>query len=168
MNLRHVCAFSAFAIIASSVALVEQARSQELRPSFFESTSVQGSGRVKAGNLTFLVNVNVLGNSSGIGSGTVQYTGEQDGLQMGIQAQCVKSFLLGSSRTPIVGIAGPIVSGSSQVVGKGKWVFVGVKDSAPDGIRFVDVSREQALQLCNQPTNSFPAAFTSGGISISH
>ncbi|HEY9617505.1 MAG TPA: hypothetical protein V6C64_11720 [Microcoleaceae cyanobacterium] len=150
------------------MAQVEQAYSQALRSTFHESTSVQGSGRVKAGNLTFLVNINVLGNSAGSGSGTVQYKGEQDGLQVGIQAQCVKTFLLGEKRTPIVAIAGPIVSGSSQVTGKGKWIFVGIKDSAPDGIRFVDTSMEKALQLCNQPTDSFPATFTSGGISISH
>ncbi|MFM6012322.1 MAG: hypothetical protein ACKO99_17015 [Dolichospermum sp.] len=152
----------------SLVAQVEQANSQVLRPTFHESTSIQGSGRAKAGSLTFLIDVNVLGNSSGIGSGTVQYKGEQDGLQMGIEAKCVKSFLLGSSRTPIVVIAGPVVSGSSQVTGKGKWVFVGIKDSNPDSIRFVDTSRENALQLCNQPTGSFPASFTSGGVSISH
>jgi hypothetical protein len=150
------------------VAQVEQAYSQALRPTFHESTSVQGSGRAKAGNLTFLVDINVLGNSSGAGSGTVQYKGEQDGLQMGVQAQCVKSFLLGDKRTPIVAIAGPVISGSSRVTGKGKWVFVGIKDSNPDRIRFVDISKEQALQLCNQPTDSFPAALDSGGISISH
>jgi len=149
-------------------AQVEQANSQALRPTFFESTSIQGSGRAKAGNLTFSVNINVLGGSSGTGSGTAQYRGEQDGLQMGIQAQCVKSFLLGSNRTPIVTIAGPIVSGSSQVTGRERWVFIGIRDSSPDSIRFLDTSREQALQLCNQPTDSFPAAFISGGISISH
>ena len=153
---------------ASLVAQVEQANSQVLRPTFHESTSIQGSGRAKAGNLTFLIDVNVLGNSSGNGSGTVQYRGQQDGLQMGVEAQCVKSFLLGSSRTPIVAIAGPVVSGSSQVTGKGKWVFIGIKDSNPNSIRFVDTSMENALQLCNQPTNSFPATFTSGEISISH
>lgn len=147
---------------------VAQADAQVLRPTFHESTSVQGSGRAKAGNLTFLVNVNVLGNSSGVGSGTVQYTGEQDGLQMGVEAKCVKSFLLGNSRTPIVGIAGPIVSGSSQATSRGAWAFIGIKDSSSDGIRFVDTSMENALQLCNQPTSSFPATFTSGGISISH
>ena len=153
---------------ASLVAQVEQANSQVLRPTFHESTSIQGSGRVKAGNLTFQVNVNVLGNSSGIGSGTVQYKGLQDGLQMGVEAQCVKSFLLGNSRTPIVAIAGPVVSGSSQVTGKGKWVFIGIKNSNPDSIRFVDTSKEEALRLCNKPTDRFPATFTSGGISISH
>jgi hypothetical protein len=153
---------------ASLVAQVEQAYSQSLRSTFYESTSVQGSGRAKAGNLTFLVNVNVVGDSSGGGSGTLQYKGEQDGLQVGVQVQCVKSFLLGDRRTPIVAMAGPIVTGSSQVTGKGKWAFVAIKDSTSDSIRFMDTSMQNALQLCNQPTDSFPATFTSGGVSISH
>lgn len=78
-----------------------------------------------------------------------------------------KSFLLGSSRTLIVA-AGPVVSGSSQVTGKDKWVVIGIKDSNPDSIGFIDTSRQNVLQLCNQPTGSFPASFTSGEVSISH
>jgi len=140
----------------SLVTQVEQANSQVFRPTFHESTSVQGFSLAKTGHLTFLIDVNVLGNSSGISSGTVQYIGEQDGLQMGIEAQCVKSFFLGSSRTPIVAIAAPVVSGSSQVTGKDKWVFIGIKDSNPDTIRFVVTSMQNALQLCNQPTGCFP------------
>ncbi|MBE9107790.1 hypothetical protein IQ229_23515, partial [Nostoc cf. edaphicum LEGE 07299] len=141
---------------------------QDFRKTSFEFTSIQGSGRVKAGALTFQININVSGQASGRGSGLFSYRGEQDGLRMVVQAECVNTFLLGNARTPISTIAGSIVDGSSSVTGKGKWVFVQIKDQNPDQIRVIDVSRETALQLCNAPSAKFPATFTSGNITVSH
>jgi hypothetical protein len=167
-TLFSVGAISVLTISSLNVLMPSTAKAQDFRKTSFEFTSIQGSGRAKAGALTVQISINVSGQASGKGSGLLSYQGEQDGLRMVVQAECVNTFLLGNARTPISTIAGPIIDGSSSVTGKGKWVFVQIKDQNPDQIRVIDVSRETALKLCNAPSANFPATFTSGNITVSH
>ncbi|MBE9227595.1 hypothetical protein IQ264_19385 [Phormidium sp. LEGE 05292] len=170
MRKNKVQVFLAFGVLATAaiVAQSELASSQAIfRRTFHESTTIQGSGRTRSGGLTFQYNISVSGGSSGNGSGTFSYKGEQDGLQMVARVECVGSFLLNNS-IPVGTLAGPIIGGSSRMTATGKWLFVGIRDQNPDKIRVVDVSREEALKLCNQPTDSFPGTVTSGNVTISH
>ncbi|MFB2921448.1 hypothetical protein [Aerosakkonema funiforme] len=162
--------FLAFGVLATAaiVAQSELVSSQAVfSRTFHESTTIQGSGRARSGGKTFLYNINASGGSSGNGSGTFSYRGEQDGLQMVARAECVGSFLLNNT-IPVGTLAGPIIGGSSRMVATGKWLFVGIRDQNPDKIRVVDLSREEALKFCNQPTDSFAGTVTSGNVSISH
>lgn len=162
--------FFAFCVLATAtiVAQSELVSSQAIfSRTFHESTTIQGSGRARSGGKTFQYNINASGGSSGNGSGTFSYKGEQDGLEMVIRAECVGSFLLNNT-IPVGTLAGPIIGGSSAMTATGKWVFVGIRDQNPDKIRVVPLSREEALKLCNQPTDIFPGTVTSGSVSISH
>ncbi|WP_374824085.1 hypothetical protein [Aerosakkonema sp. BLCC-F183] len=162
--------FLAFGVLATAaiVAQSELASSQAVfSRTFHESTTIQGSGRARSGGTTFQFNINASGGSSGNGSGTFSVTGEQNGLQMVVRAECVGSFLLNNT-IPVGTLAGPIIGGSSRITATDTWAFVGVRDQNPDKIRVLYLSREKALNLCNQPTDSFPGTVTSGSVSISH
>lgn len=170
MRKSKVQVFLALGVFATAAifARTELASSQAIfRRTFHKSTTIKGSGRAGVGGSTFQFNISVSGGSSGNGSGTFSYRGEQNGLQMVVRAKCVRSFLL-NRNIPVGTLAGPIIGGSSTMTATGKWVFVGIRDQKPDNIRVVDLSREEALKLCNQPTTSFPGTVTSGNVTISH